>query len=124
MTISLKTLTISIFSLLFSTSVFSGTIDDFFEKHHDLKDNLPIRVAISVAARQAASSLAVSEGKYDNDTVDVNGETYTDRLIKNQGDYFAIIGFRDVKNKCEYPTIIARMRLVKSDCDLIKSKDI
>lgn len=90
----------------------AGTLSDFFKTHSDLDKNLAIHSAISKASRFEAAGYARREG----------GDE--DMLMSEKGEQFAVLGFRRVKNSCQYPEAAAVMNLTESDCAIVLKKDI
>lgn len=90
----------------------AGTLNDFFKSHSELDKNLAIHSAISKASRFEAAGYARREGGDEGE------------LMSEKGDQFAVLGFRRVKNSCQYPEAAAIMNLTESDCAIVRKKDI
>lgn len=98
--------------LLFPLLSQAGTLQDFFKSNPELDGNLAIHAAISKASRFEAAGYARREG----------GDE--DELMKEKGDQFGVLGFRRVKNSCQYPEAASVLGLTSDDCKIVLSTNL
>ncbi|EGT5186457.1 hypothetical protein FZI02_20845 [Cronobacter sakazakii] len=102
-----------IYAIIFAPVMASaGNLSDFFKANPDLDNNIAIHTAISKTSRFEAAGYARREG----------GDE--DELMASKGDQFAILGFRRLKNSCQYPDAASMLGLNERDCKIVLSKDI
>ncbi|QUG75963.1 hypothetical protein GKQ23_13585 [Erwinia sp. E602] len=104
----LTLLAVTMFPLICS----AGTLADFFKSHPDLDSNFPVHTAISKASRFEAAGFARREGGDEGELMDA------------RGDDFALLGFRRIKNACQYPEAAKVIGLSQSDCALVLNKEL
>ncbi|WP_244968819.1 hypothetical protein [Rosenbergiella collisarenosi] len=98
--------------LLLSLSSNAGTLSDFFNSHPDLNDNLAVHVAISKFADMEASGQARREG----------GDAK--ELLKTNGDSYGLLGFRRVKQSCQYSESADVLGLSAADCSIVLNQNL
>lgn len=105
---------IAITLLIIPTSLFAGSLEDFFAQHPDLYKNVHTRNAIKT---QSAAS-TINDVLLQKKPGEMSGQVMA-RLLKESGDDYAEIALRTLENQCEQGVAMEASQLKPDDCSLI-----